>query len=77
MGTYSVIFRTGGTDNFQWHRSLSMSRDEARTRTPELRRAGHAAHWERTGLSMGIGLPDTFECQRYGGSLSCKGEGRR
>ena len=57
---FVVVYRTGGTDNFQWHRSLEMTRDEADASADFTRRAGRAAYVVDAALSNSIGLPDTF-----------------
>lgn len=57
---FCVIYRTGGTINFQWHRSLAMARPEASQAAQEARRMGYAAHVERCALSMSVGLPESF-----------------
>ena len=57
-----VIFRTGGTENFKWSRTLGLSSKEAAEQVAaECRRAGYPAHVEDLLMSMSIGLPSTFE----------------
>lgn len=59
--TWTVIYRTGGTDNFQWHKALPvLSREEADTQKAVLTRQGYIALIHRTDLLEAIGLPDTF-----------------
>lgn len=59
---YCVVFRTGGTENFRWQRTLALHLRETAEQTAEAcRRAGHPAYVEDWHLSLSIGLPDTFE----------------
>jgi hypothetical protein len=62
--TYCVVFRTGGTYNFQWKRSLGMSKEEANAKRQEVERMGYKAHVENYGLSLSIGLPEGYEYAR-------------
>jgi hypothetical protein len=58
---FVAIYRTGGTDNFEWKRALPVpTAEEAKTQVESLRRMGYAAHYEDYARSMAIGLPDTF-----------------
>jgi hypothetical protein len=61
MDRFCVIYRTGGTVNFQWHRSLGMSRAEALEAAAMTRTGGRPAHVERLDRSLAVGLPETFE----------------
>jgi len=58
--SHCVIFRTGGTDNFQWHRSLPMSRTEAYAGKDNMTNMGFVAYAEKYELSMNVGLPETY-----------------
>lgn len=58
---YCVVYRTGGTANFKWHRSLAMTREEADSSKKELERMGYRAMVVSHLLSISIGLPDTFD----------------
>lgn len=58
---FFVVFRTGGTVNFKWHRSLAMPRAEAEAALAATQRAGHKAHIVERDSSLAIGLPETFE----------------
>lgn len=56
---WCVIYRTGGTENLCWHRSLAfIDKRTAITRQRELERAGYPAFVENYDLSMATGLPD-------------------
>lgn len=61
LNTHVVIYRTGGTENFEWHRTVLMSREEANRVRADLERQGYRAMTENAVLSYSIGLPDTFE----------------
>ena len=56
-----IVFRTGGTENFQWHRSLSLTEDDAMITLIMVRRMGYCAYNVSYDLSINIGLPETFE----------------
>jgi hypothetical protein len=59
--TYSVWFRTGGTDNFKWQYVLdTFDHDAAQREVAELSRMGYPAHYGRTAAVHAIGLPETF-----------------
>ena len=58
--SHCVVYRTGGTVNFQWHRSLAMSRSEAEASAEAQRRMGREARTEDYQRSLAIGLPETF-----------------
>lgn len=60
--TFTPYFRTGGTDNFKWHRAAAcLTREAAIAAVASLRRAGHAALYQETALLDSIGLPETFD----------------
>lgn len=62
MKTWVVVYRTGGTVNFQWHRSSGyVTREEADASCAEVQRMGYRAMVADYDLSMSIGLPETFE----------------
>lgn len=58
--SHCVIYRTGGTHNFQWHRSAAMSKAEAQKAQEATVRMGYPAHVESYPRSLAIGLPKTF-----------------
>jgi len=58
---YCVVYRTGGTDNFRWHRTLAMTLAEAQQAREEVERGGRKAMVVNYAQSMTIGLPDTYE----------------
>jgi hypothetical protein len=58
---FVVVFRTGGSVNFRWHRTMPMSQAEAVQAAAEIRRGGRPAHPVRADWSASIGLPETFE----------------
>jgi hypothetical protein len=62
---YVVIYRTGGTRNFKWTRSLSIpSFEDAIAKRNDVERMGYPAYVERLAASMVFGLPDTFVYER-------------
>ena len=61
MNLFCVIYRTGGTRNFKWHRTLAMSRAQAELACEEARKMGYVAHIEHYNLSLSVGLPETYE----------------
>ena len=62
MKTYTVIYRTGGTHNFQWKKALPLaSMQEAIVQKNDLMRQGYPALIHRTDLLDSIGLPDTYD----------------
>lgn len=66
MKTYTVYYRTGGTDNFQWKRcSAVATKEEAIASMQEIERGGRVAHYTYTHLLDSIGLPDTYDAGDY------------
>ncbi len=60
--TYCVVYRTGGTENFQWHRSLAFqTRLEAVAVHAACEAAGRRALICDYNLSGAVGLPETYE----------------
>lgn len=61
--TFTVYYRTGGTDNFKWHRvnEAYETMEGAQYCVNHLRRAGYKAQYEATSKLNAIGLPETFE----------------
>lgn len=61
--TLTVIYRTGGTENFQWHQvgKLYNSRLLACDKADELVRMGYSARVHDADKIKAIGLPETFE----------------
>lgn len=62
MQILAVVYRTGGTERFAWHRSGPFIGAEAAAKAKaELELAGYVAlyaqDWKR---SMAVGLPETF-----------------
>lgn len=58
---HCVVYRTGGTDNFAWHRTSAMTEKEANACRPEVERMGYKAMVVRYSTSLSIGLPETYE----------------
>lgn len=59
--TFCVVYRVGGTTNFQWKRSLGMSKSEAIEAKASTERMGYKAMVVNYALSLAIGLPETYE----------------
>lgn len=58
---YCVIYRTGGTENFEWHRSIPFTNyADAFQCMLDTHKAGYPCHVENYWDSMSIGLPETF-----------------
>lgn len=57
---YCVVYRTGGTANFQWKRTCSMSKSEAEKALRDVVRMGYKGHIADYNQSVNIGLPDTY-----------------
>lgn len=66
---FCVVFRTGGTINFKWHRTIAMSRLEAEDAAQAARRMGYVAHVEEFSMSMSVGLPETYAIGAGSGPL--------
>lgn len=58
---FCVVYRTGGVENFGWHRSVADVKDATMKRLSEVRKAGYKAHMSNYDSSMAIGLPETYE----------------
>ena len=64
--TFCVIFRTGGTINYHWARTVAFTTQaEAELVAEAVRLAGYVAHVENFNLSMSVGLPETYEVGGY------------
>lgn len=59
--THCIIYRIGGTDNFRWHRSSSMTKEEAFAKRIEIEKMGYKAITENYQRSISIGLPEGYE----------------
>jgi hypothetical protein len=57
---YCVVYRTGGTVNFKWHRTLAMTKDEVAEAHKSVEQMGYCCHIENFFASLAIGLPETF-----------------
>ncbi len=55
-----VLYRTGGTQNFKWHRTLAITRDESPEALAAILAQGYPAHVENFLASIAIGLPETY-----------------
>lgn len=58
---YCIVYRTGGTDNFRWHRTLAMPYEEAKAALKSTARMGYRCHMAIFSYSIAIGLPETYE----------------
>lgn len=55
-----IIYRTGGTENFKWHRTIAMQTEEAWDALVAMIRMGYVGHVEDYFASLAVGLPETF-----------------
>lgn len=60
MSNFCVVYRTGGRENFVWHRSIAGNRQETIERLESVRRQGYKAFLEHYDRSLRIGLPETY-----------------
>lgn len=60
---FYVIYRTGGTENYSWHRSVRMDRAHAEQVNRDMVRMGYRSLIERADRSDTVGLPETFEAR--------------
>ena len=59
--TLCVIYRTGGTFNFRWNRSIGYAtREEAQAALESVRRMGYEAHLANYRHSLSVGLPEGY-----------------
>ena len=58
---FTAVYRTGGTDNFSWHRVGPTTREIATADAEIIRRGGRRAYVMEYAMSLAIGLPETFE----------------
>lgn len=60
MQTFTVIYKTGGTLNSQWHRVLEnyTSREAAQGKAAEVNRAGYETLIHDTARLEAVGLPE-------------------
>lgn len=59
---YTVIYRTGGSERFTWHRlAKNTSLEIARKDAEEIERMGYKTLIHKTKQLDAIGLPETFE----------------
>lgn len=62
MKTYTVIYRTGGTENFKWHKTVEyQSYQSAASSMQDIVKGGRIAMIFDTSLLSSIGLPETFD----------------
>jgi len=67
MQTYTVIYRTGGTENFKWNRvgERYPDRSSAQKSADGLERMGYPSLVHDTKLLDAIGLPETFNANAH------------
>ncbi len=60
MKTYTVIYRTGGTQNFEWHRVFTVFSDksQAQAKQQELAAMGYPALIHDTKMLESVGMPE-------------------
>ena len=60
--SFSVIFRTGGTDNFKWNLVGDVfTRETASAKVAELERMGYRAMAHDAAMLASIGMPESYE----------------
>lgn len=59
---YAVIYRTGGTPNWKWHRVLDVyaTRAQAEAKAGEIGRMGYPALVHNAARLDAIGMPETY-----------------
>jgi hypothetical protein len=62
MKTFTVIYRTGGTENFKWNRVLALFENgqDAVAKKGELEKMGYPSLIHDTHLLDAVGMPETF-----------------
>lgn len=60
MKTYSVVYRIGGTERFEWKRTVPKSLSEATKDKYDIERMGYKAMVVEHEQSMKVGLPSTY-----------------
>jgi hypothetical protein len=58
---FCVVYRTGGSERFQWHRSEPGTKSETVKRLGTVRGQGYKAHLDNYDSSVAIGLPETYD----------------
>lgn len=58
---YYVIWRSGGTLNAKWHRTMSMPYSQAIETRKDVEKAGYKAIITEKSISDAIGLPEGYE----------------
>lgn len=58
---YCLVYRTGGTENFKWNRTLPMTKVEATEKKWELEKMGYKTLIVDYNQSLSIGLPEGYE----------------
>lgn len=65
MKSYTVIYRTGGTENFQWKKCLPVAtREKAFQDKAEIERMGYKSIVHDTDQINAIGLPETYDASQ-------------
>lgn len=65
MKTFCVIYRTGGTANFKWHRSMAVgSMEAAAAILAEVQKGGRTAFVADHAKSLAIRLPETYSAEQ-------------
>jgi hypothetical protein len=61
MKTYSVVYRIGGTERFEWKRTMPKSQQNATADMRDIERMGYKALLVDHEQSMKVGVPETYE----------------
>jgi hypothetical protein len=59
--THCVVYRTGGTDNFKWHRTVAATKNGAMEMKSNVERMGYFAMITNYNQSLAIGLPEGYD----------------
>lgn len=58
---FVVVYRTGGTDNFAWYRTIAYCVCSIDRHLADIKRMGYHAFAEDARASYRFGLPETFD----------------
>lgn len=57
---YCVVYRTGGTLNFKWHRTCAFGLEKCEELLADTRRMGYKCMLVNYRQSLSLGLPETY-----------------
>jgi hypothetical protein len=62
---YYVVYRTGGTLNAKWNRTLAMLKSDAQKACQDVEKGGRKAMIVEKGLSDRLGLPEGYDYETW------------